>query len=51
MCTKKLKAGPSVMEQRSAQALAKGPLRAALVGLATQWDFSLIGSLVASRTR
>lgn len=44
-------AGPSVTDQRSVRALAKAPLRAALVGLATQWDFSLIGSPVPNRTR
>lgn len=31
--------------------LGKRRLGVALVGLATQWDFSLIGSLVPSRTR
>lgn len=50
MCTRECGAGPSVTDQRSVLALAKAPLRVALVGLATQWDFSLIGSLVPNTT-
>lgn len=42
---------PSAPEQRSAWALAKGPLGGTRVALATQWGLSLIGSLVPDRAQ